>query len=81
MQNNSDNNLEELRERLLIADANYENATTVAERDAADLECKRLRGELHARQRDHSAVKEGVSGSAQSTLKESPKKKAQAAGE
>lgn len=81
MQNNSDDNLEELRERLLIADANYENASTVAERDAADLECKCLRAELHARQRDNCAVKEDVSGSAQSALKQSPKKKAQAAGE
>jgi hypothetical protein len=77
MQNNFDNNLEDLRERLLIADANYENATPVAARDAADLECKRLRAELHSRQRDHCS-KEDVSGSAQSTLKESPKKKAQA---
>jgi hypothetical protein len=79
MHNNSDDDRDELRERLFIADANYENATTVAERDAADLECKRLRAELQTRLQDHCAIKEDSNDSAPS--KHSPKKKAQAAGE
>lgn len=39
--------LDEIRELLLVADAKYENATSIAERDAADAECNRLRAEIH----------------------------------
>jgi hypothetical protein len=39
--------LDELRELLLVADAKYENATSIAERDSADEECHRLRAEIH----------------------------------
>jgi hypothetical protein len=34
--------LDELRDKLLVAEANYENATTISELHAADAECKRL---------------------------------------
>ncbi|HLH09172.1 MAG TPA: hypothetical protein VKW78_18185 [Terriglobales bacterium] len=47
-----ENELDNLREQLLVADERYENATAVADRDAADEDCQRLRRELRARREE-----------------------------
>jgi uncharacterized protein (DUF3084 family) len=79
---NLENELDELRDELLVADANYENATTIAERDAADVECKRLRSELHARQQQLRTLKEDFRNSSAPVASDEPlNKRAQAAGE
>jgi hypothetical protein len=79
---NLEKELDDLREELLVADANYENATTIAQRDAVDVECKRLRAELKARQQQLRTVKEDLRNrSAPATSSETPKKRVQAAGE
>jgi hypothetical protein len=43
------NEMDELREQLLVADANYENAMTIVQRDVSDKDCNRLRAEIKIR--------------------------------
>jgi DNA-binding ferritin-like protein len=79
---NLEDELDELGEELLAADANYENAVTIPALRAAEAECKRLRAEIKARRQQLRALLEDLeSGSDPTTSAESPKKKSQAAGE
>lgn len=75
-----ENELERLREQLLVEDAKYENAICIAERHAADVECKHLRDEIRAKQKQLQSLKEAFEGRASGTPAAPPKKKAQSAG-
>jgi hypothetical protein len=79
-----ENELDELREKLLVADASYENAVTIAERDAADLECIRLRSEIRARRQLLRTSQQDSRGESAPTAPKGPgpsKKRAQSAGQ
>jgi hypothetical protein len=73
--------LDELRDKLLVADANYENATTISELHAADAECKRLRAEIQARLQKLRIFKMDVKDGSAPTKSIEPRKKAKATGE
>jgi fumarate hydratase class II len=74
------NELEQLREQLLIEDAKYENAICIAETHAADLQCKHLREEIRAKQQQLQSLKKQFEDSASDIPSAVPKKKAQSAG-
>jgi signal recognition particle GTPase len=77
-----ENELDELREELLVAEVEYENAITIVERDAADVDCNRLRTEIKTRQQLLRTLKEHLrDGSAPTSSTKSPKIRVQAAGE
>jgi hypothetical protein len=54
------NELDELREQLLVADANYENASTIVQRDVSDVDCNRLRAAIKIRQQLLWTLKENL---------------------